>query len=104
MGLMDLPKLAMKAKKMQAQMKGTRVAGKYKIVAVVIDGTYSIVDDEVDVEELTKQFPEVEAKLLERIAKAVLKDASKALDDAKNALQQEISSSMDMDDIKNMIN
>ncbi len=103
MGLMDLPKLAMKARKMQAQMKKTKVAGKHKAVAVVVDGTYSIVGHEIDIEELKNQFPDVDAKVLEKIADSVVKDTTKALDDAKTALQQEMSSGMDMDEIKDML-
>lgn len=102
MGVLDVAKMAMKARKMQSQMNKTKAAGKSGSVGVVINGLYSIVDFELYMEELTAKFPQVDKAVLEKIARSVLEDMKKANEDAKNTLQKEMAASADLDDLKNM--
>ncbi len=103
MGIMDLPKLAMKARQMQSQMSKTKAAGKHGTIAIIINGLYSIIDREPDMDALAEKFPNIERNELERLVNLVLSDVTKALDDAKGNLQKDMASNTSMDDIKSML-
>ncbi|CAG1021833.1 hypothetical protein DOJK_01272 [Patescibacteria group bacterium] len=103
MGVLDLPKLAMKARKMQNQMKAIKAVGKHGTIALIIDGVYSIVEIEPDYEALSQKFPSVPADTLRKLVEAVAFDTKKAVDDAKDQLQKEMAANTSLDDLKGML-
>lgn len=104
MGVLDLPKLALKARKMQSQMQATKAVGKSGVIALIINGVYSIVETEPDYEELAKRFPNVPEDTLKKIVTTVTNDTKKAVEDAKNQLQKEMAANTSLDDLRGMLN
>jgi DNA-binding protein YbaB len=104
MGMLDLPKLALKARKMQNQMQATKAVGKSGTIALIINGVYSIVEIEPDFEELKKRFPNVDENTLRKILATVSQDIKKSLEDAKSQLQKEMAANTSLDDLKGMLN
>ena len=104
MGMLDLPKLALKARKMQSQMQALKAVGKSGVIALIINGVYSVVEIEPDYEELAKRFPNVPEDTLKKIVTTVGNDTKKAVEDAKNQLQKEMASNTSLDDLRGMLN
>lgn len=104
MSVLDLPKLALKARKMQSQMQATKAVGKSGVIALIINGVYSIVDIEPDYTELMKKFPGVSEDVLKKIVTTINNDTKKAVEDAKNQLQKEMAANTSLDDLRGMLN
>ncbi len=104
MGVLDLPKLALKARKMQSQMQATKSVGKSGTIALIINGVYSIVEVEPDYEELKKRFPTIPEDVLRKLVTTIANDTKKAVDDAKNQLQKEMAANTSLDDLRGMLN
>jgi DNA-binding protein YbaB len=104
MGVLDLPKLALKARKMQSQMQSIKAVGKSGVIGLIINGVYTIVEIEPDFEELKKRFPGVPEDSLRKIVTTINNDTKKAVEDAKSQLQKEMASSTSLDDLKGMLN
>lgn len=102
MGVLDVAKMAMKARKMQSEMGKTKSAGKSGSVGVIINGLYSIVGFELYMEVLTAKFPKIDPVVLEQIASSIMEDVKKANEDAKNSLQKDMAKNANLDDLKNM--
>lgn len=104
MGVLDLPKLALKARKMQNQMQSTKAVGKSGTMALIINGVYSIVETEPDYVELTKRFPNIPESEIRKLVTVVMTDTKKALEDAKAQLQKDMASNTSLDDLRGMLN
>lgn len=104
MGVLDLPKLALKARKMQSQMQSTKAAGKSGVIALIINGVYSIVEIEPDMEALSQKFSNVDPATLRKIVEVINNDTKKAVEDAKTQLQREMASNTSLDDLRGMLN
>ena len=104
MGVLDLPKLALKARKMQNQMQATKAVGKSGVIALIINGVYSIVETEPDYEELAKRFPNVPEDTLKKLVTTITTDTKKAVEDAKAQLQKEMAANTSLDDLRGMLN
>jgi len=104
MGVLDLPKLALKARKMQSQMQNTKAVGKSGTMALIINGVYSIVETEPDYVELAKRFPNIPENDLKKLVTTITTDTKKALDDAKAQLQKDMAANTSLDDLRGMLN
>ncbi len=104
MGVLDLPKLALKARKMQNQMQATKSVGKSGVIALIINGVYSVVEIEPDYEELKKRFPNIPEDSLKKLVTTITNDTKKAVEDAKTQLQKEMAASTNLDDLRGMLN
>ena len=104
MSVLDLPKMALKARKMQSQMQATKAVGKSGVIALIINGIYSVVEIEPDFEELKNRFPNVPEDTLKKIVTTITSDTKKAVEDAKNQLQKEMAANTSLDDLRGMLN
>lgn len=101
--MLDLPRLALKARKMQNQMQSIKAVGKSGSIALIINGVYSIIEIEPDYQELLKKFPEISEDVLRKIITSVANDTKKAVEDAKAQLQKEMAANTSLDDLRGML-
>lgn len=103
MGVLDLPKLALKARQMQSKMQNTKAAGKSGNISLIVNGLYSIVDFEADIDEIAKKFKIEDKEMLKKLIAELMNDVKKAQEDAKKHLEKQMAQSSTLDDLKGML-
>jgi len=97
MGAVDMIKLAMQARKMQAQMSKIKAAGQHGVVSVMVQAPDSkVVEHTVDDEALAAEFPNINRNELKKLANKVANDFKNALEAASKEMQKKLASSDDL--------
>lgn len=104
MGVLDMAKMAQKAMQAKKQMSKINAAGKSGSLGVLIDGLYSVVEVEINKDELRKELGfEIDDRSLQKIVDVFKKNTKNAFNDSKKALEKELASSTSLDDLKNLL-
>lgn len=104
MGVFDMAKMASKAMQARKAMNKVQAAGQSGLVGLVINGLYSVVDIEINEDDLLNRIagksPEEAAR---ETANSLKKDFKNAVEDAKKQLEKELSASTSLEDLKSML-
>jgi len=104
MGVFDMAKIAKKAMQAKSRMSKINAAGKSGSLSILIDGLYSVLETEIDREELRRELGgDVDDKLLDKIISVFSKNIKDSFNSSKKALEKELASSANLEDLKGLL-
>jgi DNA-binding protein YbaB len=104
MGVMDMANMARKAMQARSRMSKINAAGKAGSLAILIDGLYTVLEIEIDKEELRAELGEdFTDSMIDKVVKVFSKNIKQASNNSKKSLEQELSKSTSIDDLKDLL-